>query len=64
MTFKTMQKLIINANIKVQNGEWSDTEYEAYKEAQQNKIDIFYAKGRLTQAQYETLTDMWLVPND
>ena len=64
MTFKTMEKLITNANVKLQAGEWSVEEYEIYKASQQNKIDVFYAKGRLTTAQYETLTDMWLVPNE
>ena len=59
-----MKKLIENANLKLQNNIWTVEEYEIYKLSQQNKIDVFYAKGRLTQAQYETLTDMWLVPNE
>lgn len=64
MAYKTMKKLIENANANVIGGIWSDIEYEEYKLAQQNKLDVFYANGRLTQAQYEELTGMWLVPNE
>lgn len=63
MTYSTMKKLILNANAKVQSGAWSVEEYEIYKLAQQNKLDVFFAKGRLTEAQYNELTDLWLVPN-
>ena len=64
MIYTTMKKLILNANAKVQSGDWSDEEYEEYKASQQNKLDVFFAKGRLTEAQYEELTDLWLVPNN
>ena len=64
MIYTTMKKLILNANAKVQSGAWSAEEYEEYKASQQNKLDIFFAKGRLTEAQYEELTDLWLVPNN
>ena len=60
MTYTTMKKLIANANAKYQSGAWSAEEYLEYKAVQQNKLDVFYAKGRLTDAQYEELTGMWI----
>lgn len=63
MTYSTMKKLIMNANAKFQSGTWTEAQYLEYKATQQNKLDVFYAKGRLTETQYEELTDMWLVPN-
>ena len=64
MIYSTMKKLIANANAKYQSGAWSEVEYLEYKAVQQNKLDVFYAKGRLTEAQYEELTDMWLTLNE
>ena len=64
MAYSTMKKLISNANAKYQNEAWTAEEYEAYKASQQNKLDVFYAKGRLTESQYEELTDMWLTTNE
>lgn len=64
MTYTTMKKLIANANAKLQSGAWTETQFLEYKAMQQNKLDVFYAKGRLTEAQYEELTDMWLTPNE
>lgn len=55
-----MKKLILNANAQFQSGAWTSEDYEEYKNAQQNKIDVFYANGRLTQAQYEELTGLWI----
>ena len=63
MTYTTMKKLIANANAKYQSGAWTAEEYTEYKTAQQNKLDVFYAKGRLTESQYEELTDMWIEIN-
>ena len=63
MTYSTMKKLIANANAQLQSGAWTEEQYNEYKAVQQNKLDVFFEKGRLTQAQYEELTDMWLVPN-
>ena len=63
MTYSTMKKLIANANARLQSGAWTEEEYFAYKATQQNKLDVFFEKGRLTQSQYEELTDMWLEPN-
>ena len=60
MTYTTMKKLIKNANAKYQSGAWSAEEYLEYKAIQQNKLDVFFAKGRLTEAQYDELTEMWL----
>ena len=59
MAYTTMKKLIVNANAKLEQGSWSAEEFEAYKEAQQKKLDVFYANGRLTESQYEELTHMW-----
>lgn len=64
MTYSTMKKLIENANARLRANAWSVEEYEAYKATQQNKLDIFFEKGRLSTSQYEELTDMWLVPNE
>lgn len=64
MTYSTMKKLILNANARIQTGSWSVEEYLAYKSTQQNKLDVFFEKGRLTTSQYSELTDLWLVPND
>lgn len=63
MAYKSMKKLILNANAQFQSGAWSSEEYEEYKNAQQNKIDVFYANGRLTQAQYGELTNLWIKEN-
>lgn len=60
MTYSTMKKLILNANAKYQSGVWTEEEYNEYKQEQQNKLDVFYAKGRLTDSQYEELTGLWL----
>lgn len=63
MTYNTMKKLIANANAQLQSGAWTVEQFNEYKASQQNKLDVFYAKGRLTEVQYEEFTDMWLVPN-
>lgn len=60
ITYNTMKKLILNANAQYKNGFWTEEQYNEYKEVQQNKLDVFYAKGRLTEAQYEELTGLWL----
>ena len=60
MTYSVMKKLIENAVSKYQSGIWPAEEYEAYKEAQQRKLDVFYATGRLTEAQYEELSGLWV----
>lgn len=64
MTYKTMKKLILNANAQFQGGNWTQDEYKEYQSTQQNKIDVFYAKGRLTEAQYEELTGLWIPENE
>lgn len=60
MTYNTMKKLILNANAQYQSGAWNREQCAEYKAAQQNKLDVFYAKGRLTESQYEELTDLWI----
>ena len=63
MAYKSMKKLILNANAQFQSGAWTSEEYLEYKATQQNKIDVFYANGRLTQTQYEELTGLWIEDN-
>lgn len=60
MIYNTMSKLISNANAKYETKAWTHEQYVDYRESQQNKLDVFYAKGRLTESQYNELTDMWL----
>ena len=55
-----MKKLIKNANARYESGEWDQEAYEAYKEAQSNKLDVFFAAGRLTEGQYEELVGLWV----
>lgn len=63
MTYSAMKKLINNANAKFQSGVWTAEQYEEYKANQQNKLDVFFAKGRLTESQYEELTSLWISEN-
>lgn len=60
MTYTTMKKLIANANAKYQSGAWSQVKYNDYKDSQQNKLDVFFAKNRITEEQYDELTDLWI----
>ena len=60
MTYSVMKKLIENAVSKYQSGIWSAEEYETYRDAQQRKLDVFYANGRLTEGQYQELTHLWV----
>ncbi len=60
MAYNTMKKLIMNANAKKETGVWGEEDYDAYRESTQSKIDVFYAAGRLTKAQYEELTNLWV----
>ena len=60
MVYVTMKKLISNAVAKYQSEIWTREEYEEYKGAQQHKLDVFYALGRLTELQYEELTGVWV----
>ena len=64
MAYTTMKKLIVNANTRYEQGSMTKEEYGAYREATQRKLDVFYANGMLTDAQYEELTGMWLETND
>ena len=60
MAYTTMKKLIRNANIKNQTGAWSLEQYEIYRETQQKKLDVFFAAGRITEAEYGELSGMWI----
>ncbi len=63
MAYTSMKKLILNANAQFENGNWTAEEYTVYKEQQMNKLDVFFAKGRLTTAQYEELTSLFIEVN-
>ena len=58
--YKAMKKLIKNANVQYSNGYWDTETYVMYREQQQRKIDVFYANNRITEKQYEELTNLWV----
>lgn len=58
MVYTTMKKIILNGNNKFNNGEMNAEEYGLLKTDAQNKLDVFYARNRLTQGQYEELSGM------
>lgn len=60
MIYDIMKKLILSANAKYKTKEWTFEQYSEYKNSQQGKIDVFFAKGRLTENQYNELTDIWI----
>lgn len=64
MAYITMKKLILNANTQYQNGVWSAEEYLVYKATQNNKLDVFFAKGRISESQYDELTGLWIEINE
>lgn len=63
MAYASMKKLILNANAQFQSGNWTAEEYEAYKNQQMNKLDVFFAKGRITASQYDELTSLFIEVN-
>ena len=58
MAYTSMKKLITNENNKYNSEMITAEEYDLWKENTQNKLDVFFACGRLTQSQYEELTAM------
>ena len=64
MAYTTMKKLINNAVSKYLSGDWTAEEYETYRAAEQRKLDVFYANGRLTEGQYQELTNLWVDPQE
>lgn len=58
MAYVSMKKLITNENSKYNSGLIAADEYELWKTNTQNKLDVFFACNRLTQAQYEELYGM------
>ena len=58
MAYVSMKKLITNENSKYNSGLIVADEYELWKTNTQNKLDVFFACNRLTQAQYEELCGM------
>ena len=58
MAYVSMKKLIMNENSKYNSGVVTSEEYELWKTNTQNKLDVFFACNRMTQAQYEELTGL------
>ena len=58
MAYVSMKKLIANENSKYESGVITAEEYGIWKTNTQNKLDVFFACNRMTQAQYEELCDM------
>lgn len=58
MAYVSMKKLITNENNKYESGVITAEEYGLWKTNTQNKLDVFFACNRLTQAQYEELCGM------
>ena len=58
MAYRSMLKLITNENALKESGAISDEEYAAWKESTMNKLDVFLACNRITEAQYQELVGM------
>ena len=58
MAYVSMKKLIANENSKYESGVITAEEYGIWKTNTQNKLDVFFACNRMTQAQYEELCGM------
>ena len=58
--YTIMKRLITKYNTQYQNGSITAEEYTNLKSVNQHKLDVFYLGNRLTEAQYEVLSKMWL----
>lgn len=58
--YTIMKRLIIKYNTQYKNGEITAEEYANLKSVNQHKLDVFYLGNRLTEAQYNELSKMWL----
>lgn len=58
MTYTLLKKLIEAENKRVENGEVSTEEHAAWKEQTLNKMDTFLICNRITQTQYNELSEM------
>ncbi len=58
MAYRSMLKLINNENALKESGAISDEEYATWKESTMNKLDVFLACNRITEAQYQELVGM------
>lgn len=58
--YTIMKKLITKYNNQYQNGLITSEEYVNLKSVNQHKLDVFYLGNRLTEAQYNELSKMWL----
>lgn len=58
MAYRSMKKLIENANRELADGKVTQEEYDMYKQNCMNKLDVFLACNRLTASQYEELIGM------
>lgn len=59
-TYKNLELIINHANEQYKNGSTTEEEYELWKQNTRNKLDVFFACNRLTQAQYEELAGMFI----
>lgn len=60
MAYKTMRKLIANDNMELKGGEIAEEEYTVRKADRMNKLDVFLACGRITEAQYKELLELFV----
>lgn len=60
MAYMAMKKLIANENTLYENGEVTKDDYILWKGNTTNKLDVFFACNRISQAQYEELSSMLL----
>lgn len=58
--YTIMKRLINKYNDQYQSGAITTEEYANLKSVNQHKLDVFYLGNRLTEAQYEELSKMWL----
>ena len=58
MAYRSMVKLINNENALFGAGRVSAEEYAAWKDNTMNKLDVFLACDRITEAQYQELVGM------
>ena len=58
--YTIMKRLINKYNDQYQSGAIAAEEYANLKSVNQHKLDVFYLGNRLTEAQYEELSKMWL----
>lgn len=58
MAYRSMVKLINNENTLFEAGRVTAEEYASWKDNTMNKMDVFLACDRITEAQYQELVGM------